>query len=972
MILSKLNFIYLRNYSNIENPKNNNNDSILSVSSLLYLENLLIDGNTELFKNIVFGINLKKSNKFKKIYFYYLVIAYFNLMKDEFNYNKSIYELSKIDLKISEFLNDYFKSDLIEIRISLVNKYNNDLIEIYKKYPFLNDIIINLYLHIYLCEEFTIKNLAFERKIKFAYKRISNLKKINSFHLQKIYIIGSLIDNYFMMRNIINYNFFISFEVLKKLLLNALIFINKSDFILPSNFKDRINLLYNFKSSIFSIEIRKDNYSKDNEQIYENLFHKFRSYLNISNSIFDDLLLNNSIDINKFNTELSRLINTPGQVKILEFIATIIGISFKSGQVNQVKLVIEDKLNEVVKFPELEINIQFSLELINFWMNLPSDFSNPRYKIPNIIELLWRYERRFISFDELLKALDDAEMCFSLNIQNWKKLNDLFDEVQLPIFLLKFLKKINVVRNDVEIINFINKFLFDIISVNKYNNLFLKDFIELSKLCVVLTNYQIKTVYYIYVCFINMYHYKGEEIISFSNILIERFEELKLEKLENDKLITNLVVNVSSLLDSERAYKLFDIIKNLSTSQLTILSNICLNLNSGMNEKFLEKLDIFILYDILIEKYEIKEIEYELVVQIAQKLIIHKEKFNKILNFDVIYLFENKFYVIINNINIDFKNMFDFLNIGIINEINDNYERESLSSTIIQRIYFKYIEKFNVGYAISIGENLNPREIIEKLAKELDYNERKELIDKINGGNEIDEPWLNIFDAHKLFKIINGDSDSIYMFKNSITRYLPTGSILLSFSSLLLLSRLNMLDKIINIENVFITKTSYETITEYSINNHFHFEDVLEGFVFYKEMVDILKNAVDYLYNMKKVIDFSNENLLPDLDLNFINKYDRDVFNFILINTYNNKDYTIINDDPYFLKLFKNYKNFQSTLSFLIYMFQLKLVDSNYIYEKINEMKKINYKTTIEGEALSFLILNIENEMLEKIINVSN
>jgi len=968
-MFSKLIYFYKRNHLNIDTVYRN---SGFNITELMVLESFLINGDVESFKSRAFNYKSRKESKFIKIYYFHLVIAYFNLIADEFNSNRFLYEISKIDLKLSEFLNEYYNSKHKESRLSVYNEYKNDLLKFYKKYPFLDDIIISLYLTLYLTDAKILKNKTIENKILNIYKNVANKKEINNFQQQKIYILALIIDDYYLIKKICENDFFISLNLLKNLLYNSLEFINSDDFKIPSNFSNRINILYNLKNTIFSLEIRNNNYKNEEDQKYENLFHKFKQFLDISNATFEEILVNNLIDIVKFNNKLDKFKNSPIPTSIFDFIITIVGISFRTKQVNEVKVVLENRLLEVEKSSEFELYIKLSLELINFWLNKPSDFSNPRYKIPNIIELIWRFEKKMITFEELLVAIQKSDKCYSLNFHNWKKINEVFNDEILPELLLKLLTKIIPVKNDVEIVNFINKFLFDMITLNRYKNLFLKDFLELSNFFVLTSNYNIKTIYYIYISLINMYHYTGDEITIYSNILIDRFNELSLDNTENDVLISNMIINVSNLLDSNIVTKLSYLTERLIDNQLKVLNRYYLELIFDFIESILKKEDIKELFNLHKGDKEIQDIVYSLVVQIAQKMIINKRKLIKIFDFDTVYLFDNKFFALIDHSNEDLKYIYDYLNISIINNVSDEYEKISLTGIIIQKIYFKYIEEFEAGYAITFEEKLEPKQIIDKMSKVLGFEDRKVIIENIVNGNDVDQPWLNIFDAHKLFKLINGLNSTSYMFKNVITQYLPTSSILLSFSSLVLLSKLGILDKISRLDNIYITNSSYEVITDYSNNDIFHFEDVVEGFVFYKELIDNLKIIVDNLFDNGRVIDFSNENLLPDLDLSFINKFDREVFNFIIYKTYSNQKFTIINEDPYFYKIFKNTKTFQSTLSLLLYLFQVNLIDTDYLYEKINLMKKINYRTTIEGEALSFLILNTDNNNVDRLISLSN
>ena len=299
------------------------------------------------------------------------------------------------------------------------------------------------------------------------------------------------------------------------------------------------------------------------------------------------------------------------------------------------------------------------------------------------------------------------------------------------------------------------------------------------------------------------------------------------------------------------------------------------------------------------------------------------------------------------------------------NQPSNDDKNESCASILLQKIYFKFIETFHAGKMIHINTNASGEEIIKELAAVVGHDSILETQNKIYEGFKISQPWLNILQVHDIFKVVKKGNN--LMFKNTLNRFFVLQDYIIQPSTLILLSKLNILKKIKEEKYLKIFNSLVLEIKKLNNYNIIDYAEIYENSqVAYDELLNDCFQFIEKLSN-EKIVFVSNANVLGFKNIERINEFDVDVLKQIAISDGNVR---FITDDPFYLdsSIFKN--NFYSTFSYILSLYFNDIITSNDLYRCCEILKQMNYNMTVDKSIYRFLLEKGNDENIQNVLKI--
>ena len=289
----------------------------------------------------------------------------------------------------------------------------------------------------------------------------------------------------------------------------------------------------------------------------------------------------------------------------------------------------------------------------------------------------------------------------------------------------------------------------------------------------------------------------------------------------------------------------------------------------------------------------------------------------------------------------------------------------NIVSALTQKIYFKYIEKFNAGKIVKFNTNANGEEILKKLSEISGHDRIVKLKKEIIDGKTIETPLLNVLSLSDYFRIVKEDNKKI--FSKTINRFFIKANYIIHPTSLILLSYLDLLKCIKKDDNMRIMESTVSEINDMKVNKKQDYIQIIEDSkIEYSELLD---KCYDFVQNLdeSKIIEVPSANVLGIQGINNIDIFDRDIFKYLATSSLQGN---LITEDRYFLEESSFQNMSYSTLSLIIILALQEVISFEELKKAIIDLENINYNLYVDYGIYKGLLEKSDNPTIAEIINI--
>ena len=614
-------------------------------------------------------------------------------------------------------------------------------------------------------------------------------------------------------------------------------------------------------------------------------------------------------------------------------------------------------------------SLKLGNNLLKFWSGekIELSFITKSMYVNKFLKLIISLDCEKITYNEFLQKVNELDYIDILSIFSWERMELIFKNYNFE-WLEIILKKINPKENNYKFKNYLLNIYVKIINHKK--RIFLNEFKKLNNL-ILLKNKDIEFQIYSIITQLGVYDSYDNDVKIAINNVIENFDN-------------NIVIN-NSILENFILVTIIYSYRNEVKINVDLMKKI-INNNITKNKRILFLIGLYYISDISIdtteyesnlkafykiyEKNDIKdEVEFSMLSHIAN-IVLREDNILKYNFNDIVYHVDNEVIVLETDYKKEYNAIYKKLNIVKKKSISHEKEIDTLLSILICRTYFSNIEKFNAGKMIQISKELNGEEVINELLKETGYYHRKEQIDKIKNGELIPSLWLNEFNLHTFMKDMKSKID--HKFANSINKLNLNDTKIIHITSLTLLAKLGIVDKLKSSNKYFVTGHIYREIENMYNNPTLDMLDgVIEDAVCYDDYINEIYETLKKLKENKQIKYVSSANILGTREINKFNSFDKEFIK--LISTYNSENlFSIITEEPFYFKndIFQKISN--GTYSLIIDMLRKNIITSKEFYEITIELEKINYHLKIDITAYKYILSRASDEWISKVVKILN
>ncbi len=662
--------------------------------------------------------------------------------------------------------------------------------------------------------------------------------------------------------------------------------------------------------------------------------------------------------MNDFIEEIKKIIKSGEKENILSIIGLYSLKSLTEGEKNTFIKKLKSFKN-LTDEQKLEINI--GIETTKFWcgdkFNL--EVLDGKYVLNPLLLNFIEFDNNIISYEQLLENINKMDLIDTISISNWKRIRLIMKGCN-PNWLISIITKIsNRSIYDYSFLKMINQIFVDI--YNEDEKMILTDFSRLEMIASSIDihkrfNYVVSLIY---IKIYNLWDDNSKELVS--NVLSNL--DTRLDTYESRRGYINMIAQCMIIFND---YTLLEMVLDSSKQLLKdedyyIIYSVLIHALKDVS------MDVYIksikyLNKLLIKEEKILEEDYRLIGLVAGKTLSKEITYN--LDFGKLVCDNEKDYVLIDDYIEELDHVYECCGIKTKEKRLDGYYDVNLIEVLLQRIFFAFMETFKAGKKIMLNKNASGEDIIKELEKAVGHDKRVKIKEQIENGELIDNLWLNYINVHDLFKIIKlGNSK---MFSSSINRFFLINNFILHPTSLILLSRLGLLGKIVNDDNLFILGSTCKEIIKLKENGYLDYSDIINNTsVFYDDLLDDCSSFISEIIENGRKIEVTNANVLGIVSSNNMNSIDNDIFKQAVLE---NGKVNLITEDTFYLynKPFSNFS--YSAFSYIISLYLNKTIDSECFYNVILELEKMNYKLYVDFDIYKNLLNLPSDSYKDKIL----
>lgn len=932
-----------------------------------------------------------KKNDWKYLLHYYIILDEYEKMyecieklynnkkltikdKNILNYYLGIYYLHKNEKykmdKIYYRLNNIYKVKMDFNKCTYVHEYNelfdNKFIEKKNYYKYYGDTYYFIYLCNYLRNNVVI-NISLNKKIVKYLKKIVNKKELSLYDIDFLCSIISITYNYYTIFLSKGEKYPIDLSLLHKISDKLVTDIDKYGEVLK-NIQIKYNelIILGYRAIITlekNIEMQKKALQSINNFIET---HEFDEYTKFIHSIANDKD-NSNVNIKEYVETIKNIANG-GKGEILRTI--LIYGAFSANLDNLLEFYNEIKDIECnCNSEKVKSDLLLGKSLLRFWCGerIDIDFSNPSLIMNEFLKLLIDYDNQRINYKEFLYSIQEINEIDSSLIMNWDRFNLLFDKYDYRWLEILIGKCDNInskcfnylIQKYIKILN--GEINMDMNRYNNFNSIILNkiDNVDIKILCVIIS--------------LRVYNNYDKFVIDMINNIFDNYKDISI----NDDIVILLIISIiiCSIYDDKKVdtLKLNKLINKYMTSFHKSLCKICLYyidksaINSNLYNDALNELNKVYINDCNLNK---DTNVFSLISVLSTRDLINKDPVISNVK-DIIYLNDVQMLVLEDDYIKEYEKYYNSLKIKKVETIDDEskYEKTSLLEIFISKIYFANIELFGAGKIIRFSKNLLGKELMNELLNAIGYREEQAIINKIKNGEKISGLWLNSYNLHQYMKDVKSKID--FKYKNSVNGLLNDDKKIIHITSLVLLAKLNILDRIVGYDKYYVTSYTFDKIEKMKKDGSVDLIDgVIEEAICYDDLIDSIFNTLINLEKNSQIEYVSSANILGIRDYDKINKFDLDFFKLLVY--YNENPFKIITEDSYYFntEFFNSISN--GTYSLIVDMYVHNLISSNELLNLTIKLEEENYNLNVKKDIFYYLLNKSDDDNISQVVDILN
>lgn len=919
---------------------------------------LIIVGNKEKAFEILKGLYKEKLSKNQINQLDFLQLIYHINNNDKFNKESVKYRLIKSQEKYKQYY-ELICEENLEERLKIFKRIvENKKIKVFFRNKHYRNNIIYAYLLNFALLENPIDISFIDKYINNEIKKLNKKENLTVYDINFIESISNIIFSNISYIYIKNNNYFLDFFELENLLYKAIKTRKRyKDFTKEKNIQFNTIMFFAIRDLINFDEF--SNEEKEDMTKYLNTFFKE----NID-EIDDNIKITQKAYNENFWEEIENIIkNNNEQINLIDLIMTKACLDYKdlANFYNRLNEFIEEKSDNIKEHIKQEL--LFGKEIINLWTKGVFDKTvfPEKYILSDFTKLIISFFNEEIKPEDFIFELNNVKTIDCFEILNWNLLETKCKGLPNLEWLSMILDKIDNQLDDKAMDYFVK--LYSKIKQKK-QGIYLNDFLNIS-------NRLIKKFDYNYYFLFNT-----------ANVLIQDYADFK----DAENLIEQIINNWDKIkLQNKEAYFLSLLVVIVEQKMTKIdfekLKSIIDSINININKNFILLYLSIIYKDIRLSENEYKKIlEYIMEVfknqdniednlyRIIASFAMQYEENRNIVKFpqyDVIYYKENKHYYKKTD-DVLLKESYTLLSLQEIDNI-DNAKEEHVLMFLLCRIFFEKIEEKGLGKKITISANAGGKEIMNQLNKALGIEEDNNTKKQIREGKIIKSPWMNTYDFNSMFEDIVSEKWKI--FYNSQNKRFIGESKIIHLSSLILLGIIGRLD-VLEKNNCYISDCIYEETIKRSNKEIYELgRGIIEEATFYDDDLDKIAVSLNNLKKEGKIYTVTKAKIIPGGN---VNKYDDEMFKYIVENINENRNFCVITEDPFWLTTppFSNIS--EGIVSLLIDSLKNDIISSENFLDSIKKLNKMQYNINIGNVLYNYLLTKSDDEKIKEAIGIIN
>lgn len=919
---------------------------------------LIIVGNKEKAFEILKRIYKEKLSKKKVEQLDFLQLIYHINNDDKYNRDAIKYKLSKTHKKYKQYYNLICEEDL-EKKLKIFEEIvKTKKIRVYFRNKKYRNNIIYTYLMNYglLDNPITIKYI--DKYINNTINKLNKKKNLTIYEINYVEYLSNFIFSSLSFIYIKNSGYFIDFFEYKELLKKVIAMRKKY-----KDFNKEKNIQFN---TIMFIAIRDlinlDEFTNEEKKEMTEYLNNFFNE-NIE-EIDDNIKISRNAYSGNFWKEFEKILKTNNEgINLTDLIMTMACSNYKD--INN----IYSKINEMIEqysgnvSEQIKEELYLGREILNLWINGVFDKNSVhgKYRISDFTNLMIEFFNGSLKQEEFIFELNNVRKIDCFEILNWNLLEKkcrIFGNLE---WLSMVLDKIEDQFDD-KAMEFFQKLYTDIAQEKQI--VYLRDFLNIS-------NKLIKKFDYNYIFLFNT-----------ANMLIQEYSDFK----DAENLIVQIINNWDQIkIQNKESYFILLLVviveQNMTKIDLKKIKNIVENIKIDINKNFILLYLSIIYNNIKISEKEYKEILkfiievfknqeniennlYRIIASLAMKYEENRDIL-QLPQYDLIYYRGNKHYYKKTDDPL-LQESYMLLQLEETDNI-DNSEEEHVLMFLICRIFFEKIEEKGLGKKITLSVNAGAKEIMEQLNKALGMDARINARKQIREGKVIDSPWMNTYDYSSILEdIVSSKWKMFYNSKNK--RFLGENKIM-HISTVILLEKIGRLD-VLEKNNCYVSNSIYEeTIKRSSKAVEELGRGIIEEAVFYDAELDKLATSLQKLKADEKIYSVTKAKIIQR---GGVNEFDDEMIKYIIDNINEHKNFCVITEDPYWLRV-KPFSNIsEGIISLLIDSLKNNLITSGELLDSIKKLNDLQYNMNIGKVLYSYLLTKSDDKNIKDVINIIN
>ncbi len=901
----------------------------------------------------------------------FIQYLHFLSKKDDYNAKKVKRELKKGSIYNDDFLFDFCEVDTFEEHIKLFddNITSGKIIKSIYKNKFHKSNMEYLYMENLNREANVFNDKYLEKKIKKHMIRILKKEKLTILEFLYIWQIIILVKAHFVALKFMRDELFLDAMLVEKALNKFIVFKNNYSNVFSKkqiiDFNETIVSIYRLLGS--RINISEDDF-KENQKKCVKFIDSNASLLN-RNTVFLKTIFNGGkISKDKVISEIKDILNnkSSGEVMYLAFLGTS---ELKPEQYTSYIQELENIQYDKSKIEEINLqSLNFAIEIIKFWsggkFNLT--FLKSNMYLDPFLRLCFEYDNQNINYNQFLDRLNGINYIPVSIILDWNRLEKMFEKTNSYEWFKKIVSKMDYdelkyFRLKSYLINFYSKI------IHKDNVLLLSNFSEMDSFIRTIFD-DIIYLYYSIIIHINVYRNFDKSVKESIITIIQDFNILEKTLTDKQYLIEFVYLLVSLSIESEDKDLKESLLELIINNDILKDNNILIFGLTYDNDKVLLKHYDSIFDSILNYYNDIKNVnknDYMLISQITYNSLTNRVNINEIPKNH--YFSKNgKNYILKNDYDDNLKDLYTDLKIEKIEETSDDMVEYNLLDLLTHRIFFANVEKMKAGKVIKTSKDVTGEELLKEMEKAIGYDKTRKDLELIRSGKSLSSVWFNIYTMHNYFKDV--EQANTKMFNNSRNELIRVDNALLHFSSLILAVKLGLKDIILSDDRMFITSSVYEDLMYQKTFEISELTDgIIEPRINYDDLFDNVCILVSEMNDKSRVISITKANIMGTKHIDYINKYDQDLFKFF-VNTNDSNRYFLITEDPFYYKVDGFKERSFSLYSYVVEKFIQNDIDSVRLLEITEKLYFCNYNFNVSKSLFNFLLEKSDDDNIRKII----